>query len=234
MLTPNNRLAITRVRTAAPISPARMPINVNCIPWRTTRARIFSAPRTQRDQNADIVCALGHQVRHHAVEAHGGQQQREPRECTQHCAGEALARKRIMQAVLHGTNAIDDDRRIDCVDLADDGSSKVPRSSDDERATRNVPSVRPLLHGEISSDLAVGIQTVLFDHSHDANNGDGLFGIEPEMFSDGVIVRPESLREFLVNDGDLRRFEAVLHPRRSGLRPKESASSGNSPCLRCA
>jgi hypothetical protein len=34
VLTPNNRLAITRVRTAAAVSPARMPIRVNCIPWR--------------------------------------------------------------------------------------------------------------------------------------------------------------------------------------------------------
>src|SRR5215469_9912281 len=67
-----------------------------------------------------------------------------------------------------------------------------------------------LLHWEIRCDLAVGIETVLFDRSYDANNGDGLLRIEPEMFSDSVIVWPESLREFLVNDGELRRFEVVL------------------------
>ena len=50
VLTPNNRLAITRVRATAPIKPAKMPISASCIPCRTTSPRIFSrrAPSATR------------------------------------------------------------------------------------------------------------------------------------------------------------------------------------------
>ena len=50
----------------------------------------------------------------------------------------------------------------------------------------------------------------MFDHPDDANDRNGLLGIEPEMFSHGIIMRPEALREILVDDGDLRRVDAVV------------------------
>ncbi len=44
----------------------------------------------------------------------------------------------------------------------------------------------------------------------DAHDGERLFGIEPEVFADGIVVRPEALREFLLDDDDLRRVRAVV------------------------
>ena len=45
----------------------------------------------------------------------------------------------------------------------------------------------------------------MFDHAHHAHNRDRLFRIEPEMLANRVSVRPETLRELLVNDDDLLR-----------------------------
>ncbi len=90
--------------------------------------------------------------------------------------------------------------------MAVEKSRVLGRGSGDEEHS----SVRVLLQRKIVRDFAVGLQTVLFDYSDDANDGDGLFRIEPEMFSDGVIVRPEALREILVDDGDLRHVDAVV------------------------
>ena len=73
VLTPNNRLAITRVRATAPIRPAKMPISASCIPCRTTSPRIFSRRAPSATQNPDIARALGHQIRHHSVEAHSSE-----------------------------------------------------------------------------------------------------------------------------------------------------------------
>ena len=230
-LTPNNRLAMTRVRAAAPINPATMPINGELHSLTDDQGKDVFASRAQGDQDSDIVRALRDQIGHHAVKADRGQQQREGREGAQHRAGEALAGQRIVQAVLHGANAIDDGGRIDGMNFAGDGGGES-RVAETGTSHQEHAAVRTLLQGKIGCDLAVGIQTVLLHHSDHADDGDGLFGIEPEMFSDGVVVRPESLRELLVDDGDLRRVEVVLIGEEAARRPEESASSGNSWCWR--
>src|ERR1700761_3205188 len=50
---------------------------------------------------------------------------------------------------------------------------------------------------------------IALPHPH-ANNGDRFFGIEPDVFPHRVVVRPESLREFLVDDCDLLRCQIIL------------------------
>ncbi len=79
-------------------------------------------------------------------------------------------------------------------------AEESPAGSDEERVTKNPPVMGSLQRREVRSDLAVGVQTVLFDGAHDADNLDGFLGIEPQVFSDGVAVRPETLRKFFVND----------------------------------
>ena len=208
-LTLNNRLAITRVRAAAHARPAKMPISASCIPCLHHQSENIFTPRPQRHQNPDIARALGHQIRHHSVQAHSSEQQRETRKCTQHGGGEALARERIEQTILHRSDSVDHHGRIDGVDLPDHGGGEscFIRGG---AGHQECPPVGLLLHREIGRDFAVGLQTVLFDHSHHADNGDGFFRIEPEMLPDRVPVRPESLRELCVDDDDLLRVRAVL------------------------
>src|ERR1700683_2587544 len=109
-----------------------------------------------------------------------------------------------MQTVLHGPYSIDDNGRIDRVNLADDGrgESRFMRSG---ASYQEHSPVKPLLQGEVCRDFAVGIEAILFDRRDDADDGDGLWGIEPEVFADGVVVRPEALGEIFVDDDDLRR-----------------------------
>ena len=77
--------------------------------------------RAERHAEADIVGALRNQVCHNAVDAHGGQDQREQRERSQHGTGEALARQRAIEAVLHSPDFEDRDFGIDSMNLANDG-----------------------------------------------------------------------------------------------------------------
>src|SRR6266702_1300838 len=58
--------------------------------------------------------------------------------------------------------------------------------------------------------FSVGIEAILFDRGDDADDGDGLFGIEPEVFTDGIVVRPEALGEIPVDDDDLRGVQTVV------------------------
>src|SRR3954463_7225155 len=101
-----------------------------------------------------------------------------------------------MQPVQHGSYSIDDDCRIDRVNLADDGrgESRFMRGGANYQESS---SVQRLLQGEICRDFAVGIKAVLFDRGDNADDGDGLFRIEPEVFADRVVLRPESLCEVL-------------------------------------
>src|SRR5690348_13738965 len=55
----------------------------------------------------------------------------------------------------------------------------------------------------VNHNATVNIQAVLFDNTHNANDGDLSLGIRPDLFADGIAIRPETLRELLVDDADL-------------------------------
>ena len=72
--------------------------------------------------------------------------------------------------------------------------------------------------GKIRRDLAVRLQAILFDNSHDAHNRHRLLRIEPQVFSDGVAVWPKALCEFFVNDYHLRFVRRIILCEKSALR----------------
>jgi hypothetical protein len=59
------------------------------------------------------------------------------------------------------------------------------------------------LQRKVDGDFSVTIQTILFYVSHDAGNYNRLFRIEPEVLADRITARPETFREFFVDDRDL-------------------------------
>ena len=72
MLTPNRRLAITRVSAAAPSNPGRRPRRPAPFPD-ATPSKYAAAFGAERHADADVVRALRHEVRHHAVDADDSQ-----------------------------------------------------------------------------------------------------------------------------------------------------------------
>src|ERR1700738_1634842 len=114
-----------------------------------------------------------------------------------------------MQTVLHGAYSVDNNGRIDRVNLADDGGGERRFMGGGASYQEGSP-VQPLLQGEVCRDLAVGIEAILFDCGNDSDDGDGLFRVEPEVLADGVVVRPEALGEVLVDDDNLRCIGAVV------------------------
>ena len=63
-LTPNSRLAITRVSAAAPTSPARIPIAASSIPCRTTRPMMLPgrAPSAIRTPISCVLCVTRYDI----------------------------------------------------------------------------------------------------------------------------------------------------------------------------
>ena len=78
--------------------------------------------RSQRKAHADVVRSLGNQIRHHAIHAHHRQNQGEDTERTQHDGGEALPRKGVVHAVLHGLNIVHGPAAINRMKFADQGA----------------------------------------------------------------------------------------------------------------
>ena len=74
---------------------------------------------------------------------------------------------------------------------------------------------------KVHHDLAVRLQTVLFDRSYHADNRDGFLRIEPQVLSDGIAVWPESLRELFVDDDHPWQLRRVM------LREKPSGAQRN-------
>ena len=146
--------------------------------------------------------ALRDQVRHHAVHAHSRQQQGEGRKCAQHGAGEALAGQRIVQPLVHRADVVDRHAGIDSVNLADDGVGEVGRIRGGARHQIH-PLAGRLLMREIHNDFAAAIEAILLDHPHHAGDRQGLLRIEPEMLANGIVARPETLRELFVDNRHL-------------------------------
>ncbi len=116
-LTPNSRLAITRVRSAAAHQPHGDAEGRQLHPLPHDQPENIPRLGAQSHAHTDIVRALRHQVRHYAVDSHRRQQQGECRERPQHHAREALPCHRLVDSVLHAANVIHYGIRIHFTDL---------------------------------------------------------------------------------------------------------------------
>ena len=73
---------------------------------------------------------------------------------------------------------------------------------------------------EINDNLGVGIETILLHVADNARDHKRLFRIEPETFADRIIMRPEALSEFLIDDDN------ALAVRRVVIREKATLDQG--------
>src|SRR5579863_5692315 len=84
-----------------------------------------------------------------------------------------------------------------------------PGSSDDERVTRNVPRSGPCCMGKYVAILPSVSRPYCLTTPATPTMVIGFFGSNQRCFPTASPC-PESLREFLVDDGDLRSVEVVL------------------------
>ena len=101
----------TRVKARAPTTPTAMP-------RATSRARERAPPkhrvaaRAERQPDAELPGALDHRVRHHAVETHCRQYQREGGEACQQRHAEAPPRQGVAEIALERPNVRDGEIRV--------------------------------------------------------------------------------------------------------------------------
>ena len=104
--------------------------------------------------------------------------------------------------------------------------------SDEVRATRygSSPGGRP-----IHDDAAVDVEAILLHRADDADDGQRLLRIAPDVLADRILVRPEALRELLVDDDDrLRVRHRVELGKEASLHAAGCPSSGSSRAWRRA
>ena len=127
VLTPNSRLAMTRVSSSAPAIPRTTPTPVSSMPCRSTISTMLPL-RAERHPQADVVGALRDEVRHHAVDADDRQNQREHRERSEHHHRETLTRQRMAHPARHRLDVEDRHGGIGRLDRADHGGETAPGS----------------------------------------------------------------------------------------------------------
>jgi hypothetical protein len=64
--------------------------------------------------------------------------------------------------------------------------------------------------GKIGHDFASAVEAILLDHPHHAGDRHGLLRIEPEMLADGIVPRPEALRELFVDNRHLLAVAGIV------------------------
>ena len=121
VVTPNNRLAMTRVRSDRAYQSGEDADQRQLHPLADDESENIFAPRTQGDENADVVGALRDQIRHDAVEPTAASSKANAANAPSMVLEKRWRASESCRAVLHGPNSIDDNGGIDRVDFADDG-----------------------------------------------------------------------------------------------------------------
>src|SRR5262245_44226047 len=98
-LTPNNRVFINRVSANAPASPTNTPAPARTIPRPTTSHN--TARRAERHPDADLADSFRDRERHHTVNAHGGEDERDRAEDREQQGAQPRLRERRGEQLPH-------------------------------------------------------------------------------------------------------------------------------------
>ena len=107
---------MTFADASAAIVPAAMPTSAGDMPSTITRRRTSARPRAKRPSDPDLAAASAHDVRKHAVDSDGSEQQRDSCKDSEQQRAEALRRQFLVEHLHHRPDIDDWLLRIDRAD----------------------------------------------------------------------------------------------------------------------
>src|SRR5262245_4029545 len=161
----------------------------------------------QRHADADLVGALGDGVRHHAVNPHDGQRQRDDGQSGEQQSVEAWSCDGAPSQIFHRLDVAYRHIWVNRVDLAHDGLGRARRL--DGRARHDVVGNRtPTVTWPINGRLDFAVKVGGFDVSHDADNLiPGFHPVEFDAAAQRVFVGPETPGHRFIDDGHSVRLD---------------------------
>ena len=185
------------------------------------QAEHVAALRAKRHANADLLGALSDDVRDDAVDADGSESKSEDRECSEKNHDEAARGDGFGDDAFHGLIAVDHLLTAHLPAGPTDGVedrrevSVVTHGQAGARGDHRDEVVRHLHAGDVDLRAQrLGVIEIEPPLLHVADDTDDLqlssAAVHDDAFADGVLVRKESAREDVVDDGDERRVLIVL------------------------